>query len=111
MPIFLAMIAVRKQSRVVTFRSAEEMLDAFGMQQDGSRYHDCSGRSSESSSTRERLCRPRKKNASGLFEEHERNKTPEDIRVEELEDENDERYLAELYLNEPSLPIEELWKA
>ncbi len=46
-----------------------------------------------------------------LFEEHERNKTPEDIRVEELEDENDERYLAELYLNEPSLPIEELWKA
>jgi len=29
-----------------------------------------------------------------LFEEPERNKTPEDIRVEGLEDENDERYLA-----------------
>jgi hypothetical protein len=46
-----------------------------------------------------------------LFEEYERNKTPEDIRVEELEDENDERYLAELDLNEPDLPGEELWKA
>lgn len=45
------------------------------------------------------------------FEEYERNKTPEDIRIEELEEENDDRYLAELDPNEPSLPIEALWKA
>ena len=37
-PIFLATIAVRKQSRTITFRSAAEMLDAFGMQQGGSQY-------------------------------------------------------------------------
>ena len=46
-----------------------------------------------------------------LFEEYERNKTPEDIRIEELEEDNDERYLAELDPNEPTLPIDELWKA
>jgi hypothetical protein len=46
-----------------------------------------------------------------LFEEYERNKTPEDIRIEELEEENDARYLAELDPNEPPLPIEELWRA
>src|ERR1700722_15967124 len=37
-PIFLATIAVRKQSRTITFRSAAEMLDSFGMQQGGSQY-------------------------------------------------------------------------
>ncbi len=45
------------------------------------------------------------------FEEYERNKAPEDIRVEELENRNDERYLTERDLNEPDAPIEELWKA
>jgi hypothetical protein len=49
------------------------------------------------------------------FEAYERNKTPEDIRVETLEEENDERYLADLDPNEssspPDLPIEALWKA
>ena len=43
-----------------------------------------------------------------LFGESERNKTQEDMRVEGLEDENDERYLAEPDLNEPDLPIAEL---
>jgi hypothetical protein len=46
-----------------------------------------------------------------LFEEYQRNKTPQDIRIEELEEENDARYLAELDPNEPALPIEELWRA
>ena len=46
-----------------------------------------------------------------LFEEYERNKTPEDIPIEELEEDSDERYLAELDPNEAALPIDELWKA
>ena len=46
-----------------------------------------------------------------LFEEYERSKTPEDLRIEGLEEENDETYLAKLELNEPDLPIEDLWKA
>ena len=46
-----------------------------------------------------------------LFEDYERNKTREDMRVEGLEDENDERYLAETDLNEPDLPVAELWTA
>lgn len=37
-PIFLATLAVRQQSQVITFRSAAEMLDTFGMQQGGSQY-------------------------------------------------------------------------
>jgi hypothetical protein len=37
-PIFLATLAVRKQTRTITFRSAAEMLDSFGMQQGGSQY-------------------------------------------------------------------------
>jgi hypothetical protein len=37
-PIFLATLAVRKQGRTISFRSAAEMLDAFGMQQGGSQY-------------------------------------------------------------------------
>jgi hypothetical protein len=37
-PIFLATLAVRKQSRTISFRSAAEMLDSFGMQQGGSQY-------------------------------------------------------------------------
>jgi len=37
-PIFLATLAVRQQSRVVRFRSAAEMLDTFGMQKGGKQY-------------------------------------------------------------------------
>jgi replication initiator protein len=37
-PIFLATLAVRQQSQTITFRSAAEMLDLFGMQQGGSQY-------------------------------------------------------------------------
>jgi hypothetical protein len=37
-PIFLATLAVRQQSQRITFRSAAEMLDLFGMQQGGSQY-------------------------------------------------------------------------
>ena len=37
-PIFLATVAVRQQSPRITFRSAAEMLDAFGLQQGGSQY-------------------------------------------------------------------------
>lgn len=37
-PIFLATLAVRQQSRTITFPSALEMLDTFGMQQGGSQY-------------------------------------------------------------------------
>jgi hypothetical protein len=37
-PIFLATLAVRQQRRTITFSSALEMLDAFGMQQGGSQY-------------------------------------------------------------------------
>jgi len=34
-PIFLTTLAVRQQSQKITFRSAAEMLDLFGMQQGG----------------------------------------------------------------------------
>jgi hypothetical protein len=37
-PIFLATVAVRQQSPRITFHSAAEMLDAFGLQQGGSQY-------------------------------------------------------------------------
>ena len=37
-PIFLATLAVRQQAQTITFRSAAEMLDVFGMQQGGSQY-------------------------------------------------------------------------
>ncbi len=37
-PIFLATLAIRQQSRVIHFRSAAEMLDTFGMQQGGTQY-------------------------------------------------------------------------
>jgi hypothetical protein len=37
-PLFLATLAVRQKSQVITFRSAAEMLDTFGMQQGGSQY-------------------------------------------------------------------------
>lgn len=37
-PIFLATLAVRQQSRRITFITAADMLDTFGMQQGGSQY-------------------------------------------------------------------------
>lgn len=37
-PIFLATLAIRQQSSQITFESAAEMLDTFGMQQGGSQY-------------------------------------------------------------------------
>jgi hypothetical protein len=37
-PIFLATLAMRQQKQTITFRSAAEMLDVFGMQQGGSQY-------------------------------------------------------------------------
>lgn len=37
-PTFPATIAVRQQKQTITFRSAAEMLDVFGMQQGGSQY-------------------------------------------------------------------------
>ena len=37
-PIFLATLAIRQQSSLITFDSAAEMLDTFGMQQGGSQY-------------------------------------------------------------------------
>lgn len=37
-PIFLATLAIRQQSSQITFSSAAEMLDTFGMQQGGSQY-------------------------------------------------------------------------
>ncbi|MEO8660900.1 MAG: replication protein RepA [Bryobacteraceae bacterium] len=37
-PIFLATLAIRQQSRTIAFDSAAEMLDTFGMQQGGSQY-------------------------------------------------------------------------
>ena len=37
-PIFLAALAMRQQKQTITFRSAAEMLDIFGMQQRGSQY-------------------------------------------------------------------------
>ena len=38
MPIFLATLAIKQQSRVIRFRSAAQMLDAFGMQKGGTQY-------------------------------------------------------------------------
>ena len=38
MPLFLATLAIRRQSPTITFISAAEMLDTFGMQQGGSQY-------------------------------------------------------------------------
>jgi Replication initiator protein A len=37
-PIFLATLAMRQQKQTITFRSAAERLDTFGMQQGGSQY-------------------------------------------------------------------------
>ena len=37
-PIFLATLAVRQRKKTITFRSAAEMLDIFGLQQGGSQY-------------------------------------------------------------------------
>ncbi len=37
-PIFLATLAIRQQTQTITFRSASEMLDTFGIQQGGSQY-------------------------------------------------------------------------
>jgi hypothetical protein len=37
-PLFLATLAIRQQSRVIRFRSAAEMLDTFGMQMGGTQY-------------------------------------------------------------------------
>jgi hypothetical protein len=37
-PIFLATLAIRQQSQRITFESAAEMLDTFGLQQGGSQY-------------------------------------------------------------------------
>lgn len=37
-PIFLATLAIRQQKPTITFRSAAEMLDVFGLQQGGTQY-------------------------------------------------------------------------
>lgn len=37
-PIFLATLAIRQQRQTITFRSAAQMLDTFGLQQGGSQY-------------------------------------------------------------------------
>lgn len=37
-PLFLATLAVRQQKQIITFRSAAEMLDTFGLPQGGSQY-------------------------------------------------------------------------
>ena len=37
-PILLAALAVHQESQVITFRSAAEMLDTFGLQQGRSQY-------------------------------------------------------------------------
>jgi Plasmid encoded RepA protein len=37
-PIFLATLAIRQQAQTISFRSAAEMLDVFGMQQGGAQY-------------------------------------------------------------------------
>ena len=37
-PSFVATLAMRQQKQTITFRSAAEMLDIFGMQQGGSQY-------------------------------------------------------------------------
>ena len=48
-PIFLATLAIRQQKQTITFRSAAEMLDTFGIQQGGSQYRRLVGSFSESS--------------------------------------------------------------
>ena len=45
------------------------------------------------------------------FDEHRRTRTQEDIRIEALEAEDDERYLEQLDPNESVFPVEDLWKA
>jgi hypothetical protein len=42
-PIFLATQAIRQHKQTITFRSAAEMLDTFGMQQGGSQYRQLVG--------------------------------------------------------------------
>ena len=42
-PIFLATLAVRQQSQRITFRSAAEMLETFGLQQGGTQYRNLVG--------------------------------------------------------------------
>ena len=42
-PIFLATLAVRQQRQRITFRSAAEMLDTFGLQQGGTQYRNLVG--------------------------------------------------------------------
>ncbi len=42
-PIFLATLAVRQQRQRITFRSAAEMLDTFGLQQGGTQYRNLMG--------------------------------------------------------------------
>ncbi len=37
-PLFLATLAIRQKTQTITFKSAAEMLDTFGMQQGGSQY-------------------------------------------------------------------------
>jgi hypothetical protein len=37
-PIFFATLAIRQQTPRITFDSAAEMLDSFGLQQGGSQY-------------------------------------------------------------------------
>jgi hypothetical protein len=50
--IFLATLAVRQQSRTITFSSALEMLTTFGMQQVGSQYRRLIGAFQRSSAPR-----------------------------------------------------------
>jgi hypothetical protein len=40
------------------------------------------------------------------FEEYQRTCTPEDLRIEALKADNDERFLEQLDPNEPLLPVE-----
>jgi hypothetical protein len=47
-PLFLATLAARQRSRRITFASAAEMLNTFGMQQGGSQYRRLLAPSSES---------------------------------------------------------------
>lgn len=42
-PILLATLAIRKQSRTITFSSAAELLDTFGLQQGGAQYRRLAG--------------------------------------------------------------------
>jgi hypothetical protein len=48
-PIFLATLAIRQQSPRITFESAAQMLDTFGMQQGGTQYRRLVGAFSASS--------------------------------------------------------------